>query len=82
MSFWEHGQRVAIAKEAKIKPHHLSEILHRKRGVGKTTAAALEAASQHVLGRAIPVTCWLYNQFTIHPAFFGSHKEGLTYGQS
>ena len=75
MTYWKPKQKSKIAKLAKIQPHHLSEILHRKRGVGKDNAKALQQASKYVLGYAIPLEEWLFNNTTKHPAFYGEPSE-------
>lgn len=75
-TFWKPGQRAQIAKHAGIKLQHLSEILHRKRGVSQMRSVQLQKASSIVLGeRMIPWTEWVCNKVTAHPAFFGKpHK--------
>lgn len=70
--FWERNQRAELAEKMNIPPNHLSEILHRKRGVGKHQALLFEEASGKVLGYPIPMDAWLFNRETKHPAFFGS----------
>ena len=68
--FWERQQRTELAEMAGIQPNHLSEILHRKRGVGKDLARKLYKTSELVLGYAIPFEAWLFNKTTKHPGFF------------
>lgn len=68
--FWITGQKGALAEAAGLSPSHLSDILHRRRGVSLTRARKLEDASEDVLGYAIPAIAWLDNRNTSHPAFY------------
>ena len=74
MAFWKRGENARLAKEAGISPGNLSEILHRSRGVSSKRAWALEAASRRVRGAdgGVPWSDWVNNEFTTHPAFYGS----------
>ena len=68
--FWSVGERAKIARMAGMKPHHLCEVLYRRRTVSKDRAKLLEAASTK-LGCTVPFEDWLFNVSTRHPAFFG-----------
>jgi hypothetical protein len=72
--FWKKGQKSALAKAAGIPLAHLSNILHRDRGVSPKRARLLEEKSAEILGWAIPWTEWVCNDTTTHPAF--SKKKG------
>ncbi len=77
-SFWQkRGLRAALAKEVDLRPHHLSEILRRFRGVSVERAMALDNASVKVLGerRRIPWHAWVNNRRTDHRAFFGKPQK-------
>lgn len=74
-SFWKHGQQAEIALQAHISPTHLSDILHRRRGVSVERAHRLEAASEKILGLRIPWEIWACNYKTNHPAFVGEPVE-------
>lgn len=76
-AFWQRGKRAELARMVDLHEAHLSEILHRKRGVDKYRAKKLEKASQKLLGYPIPWHEWLFNKATKHPAFFGRPTEGL-----
>lgn len=67
--FWERGQLSELARRAKVSPSTISDIIHRRRAVGRVRALVLEAASEQVLGYPIPVKDWLTNFTTRHPAF-------------
>ncbi|MCA9404494.1 MAG: hypothetical protein KC897_11970 [Candidatus Omnitrophica bacterium] len=71
MSFWKRGQLKELSDQAGVSQPALSDIIHRRRGVGRDRALRLEAASERVLGYAIPVKDWLMNKITRHPAFYG-----------
>lgn len=73
--FWQRGIRSQLAAMADVKIQHLSEILHRRRGVGTVTAERLERASLTMLGSSIPMREWLLNRTSSHPAFFGKPKR-------
>jgi hypothetical protein len=71
--FWKWGERAELARLARIRPHHLAEILHFecKRTVSYNMARRLSEASGIVLGaarRIEPIT-WLECKTTKHPAF-------------
>lgn len=70
-SFWKHGQQTEIAMLAHISTAHLSDILHRRRGVSVERARRLERTSGKILGTRIPWEVWVTNKFTKHPAFMG-----------
>jgi len=70
-SFWKHGQQADIATQAHITASHLSDILHRRRGVSVERAKRLEKVSGKVLGTKIPWEIWVQNKITQHPAFIG-----------
>lgn len=69
--FWQRGELTKLAAVVGIRLNHLSEILHRKRGVSVTRALALERASRKVFGYPIPWNEWLLNKESDHPAFHG-----------
>ena len=69
MSFWKEGQKQKLAKATGIPFPHLSEILHRRRGVSGKRAKMLELVSGKILGHPIPLLDWLFNKETTHPAF-------------
>ena len=70
MTYWKPKQKAKVARLAKIRQHHLSEILYRKREVSKYKAQDLVEASTLVLGYEIPLDAWLFNKTTKHPAFY------------
>ena len=70
--FWQRGELTKLAVLVGIRLNHLSEILHRKRGVSVTRALALERASKKVLGYPVPWSEWLLNKDSSHPAFYGN----------
>jgi hypothetical protein len=63
-----------IADFIGIKRHHLSEILHRRRGVGPFLGEKLEDGSRTILGECIPFREWILNKRSKHPAFFGDYE--------
>jgi len=69
--FWNVGEKKEIAFLSGITQSHFSEILHRKRGVGKERAITLERMSNIVLENPIPMQEWLFNKTSVHPAFYG-----------
>jgi len=73
--FWTRGQRTQIARRCKIRLSHLSEILHRNRGVSYERAMLLEKQSYIVCGYPIPCHAWYNNKRSDHPAFFGKPKK-------
>ena len=72
--YWKRGEMKAFAEAAGIRPSHLSEILHRRRGVSIMRAVHLAALSEDMFGfdRAIGMHCWAFNTRTSHKAFFGT----------
>ena len=73
--FWKPGERREISELSGISLQHLSEILHRKRSVGKHRARMLEDITTIVLGKPIPLEDWIFNSSTTHPAFFNSPER-------
>lgn len=73
-NFWQPGERVKISDLSDITIQHISDILHRRRTVGKERAALLEIISGNVLDEPVPFEAWLFNKTTEHPAFFGEPK--------
>lgn len=69
--YWKHGQRRRIAELADISDAHLSDVLHRRRGVSLDVAKRLEAASGEVLGVRIPWETWMCNKQSNHPCLEG-----------
>ena len=69
--YWKHGQQAEIAVLAHVSAAHLSDILHRRRGVSVERAHRLEDASRKVLAVRIPWEVWINNKITEHPAFVG-----------
>ncbi len=75
MKFWRRGERDKIARCVGMRPHYLSEILHRKRSISTKLAMDLELASLIILrGNGVPKGHWVFNKYTEHPAFFGKPK--------
>ena len=68
-TFWEYGQRAAIAKLAGIDMSNLYAILARKRKVSLQRARLLQNVSGVVLGRPISWIDWVSNDTTTHLAF-------------
>jgi hypothetical protein len=70
-NFWTWGQRSELARLARIRSHHLAEILDQrsKRTISFAMARRLEAASAIVLDKPIDVITWLEHKTTKHPAF-------------
>jgi len=75
-NFWKHGQQAEVALQARISSQHLSDILHRRRGVSVERAQRLEKASRKVLGVRIPWEIWICNKQSNHPAFVGDPVNG------
>jgi len=73
--FWKPGERSRLARLVGIRPHHLTEILHRNRRVSMERARKLEVCSGQVLQSTIEWETWMANETTDHPAFFGPTKE-------
>lgn len=67
--FWERGKLSELAEASGLSPSTISDIIHRRRPVGRVRALILEKASEQVLGYPIPVKDWLTNKTTKHPAF-------------
>lgn len=77
MAFWLRGDKQKLAEHADISASNLSDILHRRRGVGRDRAWTLEAASRKVHGDSyVPWGDWINNRSTTHPAFQGPPKNG------
>lgn len=75
-SFWQRGQMARVAEEAGVSYSYLSDVLHRRRSVGKEKAIELAEASSRVLGYAlISWEEWLFSTTSNHPAFFGQPIE-------
>lgn len=70
-NFWKRGQMAVLSRAAGIRTTALSDILHRRRGVGKDLALKLEFQARKVLRRKITACAWVFNETTRHPAFFG-----------
>lgn len=68
-SILQRGQAKILAEAAGLRVAYLSDILHRRRGVGFHLAKRLEKASDEVLGMYIPATVWLHNKTSTHPIF-------------
>lgn len=74
--FWQRGQRAALARATGLTAVEMSDILHRRRSIGKDRALSLATASEEILGEAIPLEAWLWSTTTDHPAFFNDPLEG------
>lgn len=68
--FWGRGQRHKLAKRTGIPFPHLSDILHRRRGVSKERAKFLEKECKKIK-LDISFEAWLFSRTTKHAAFFG-----------
>jgi hypothetical protein len=68
-SYWQHGEKRALALRAGISPVWLSAILRRRAQCGGRAAVLLRSASRDQ-GSEIPVEIWLDNLTTRHPAFY------------
>jgi len=64
-----------VAYESGISPQHLSDIVHRRKGVRPPLALKLEAASEIILKFRIPWEAWLFNRVAKHPAFIDNGEE-------
>jgi len=69
--YWRPGERVKLSQYTNISVQHLSDILHRRRGVSKERAILLEAACKKLFKQKILFRDWLFNLYSDHPAFFG-----------
>jgi transcriptional regulator with XRE-family HTH domain len=63
-----------LCRETGISASHMSDILHRRRGVSKERAEALEAACDR-LGWEVPFRAWLFSRTTDHPAFLDRNER-------
>lgn len=73
-NFWRPGERARLASLCGITPQQLSDILHRRRVVGKFLALCLSSRlSMYFRKRArVSTMAFLFNKETKHPAFFGA----------
>jgi hypothetical protein len=70
--FWKPGEMAKFAEVADISPQNLSDILHRRRRVGRALAWQLASAGRALWGaERISVTDWFLSEHSRHPAFFG-----------
>lgn len=73
--FWKRGQMAELARRADISPQQMSDILHRRRPVGKHLALKLSKSLYRMKKQRVPAIEWLFNRTSKHPAFFNRRKR-------
>ena len=68
-NYWKRGEKALLARKSGLSPSHLSDILHKRKGVSPTRALQLERLCKRHFKKTIPFKAWVFNKTSNHAAF-------------